>query len=79
MTWDRTASVHYWAARFLEDDTILALRLLALTGIECPELAELYRLLDRIDLLLQVHVQRLQGAAIRLEGTEYLVIPLPDL
>ena len=72
-------SVLYWYDRWLADDTVLALRMLALTGDALPELAELLDCLDRVEVLLSVYRQRLEGAeVIQLDG-EYLCIPLPEL
>lgn len=75
----RLTDLHYWLARWLEDDTVLALKLLALTNDEYPELEELAFLLDRVSVLIGVFMQRLEGAEIvEMEG-EYLCIPLPRL
>lgn len=69
----------YWLGRWYEDDTVHALRLLALVGSDYPELAELAGCLDRVEVLTGVHRQRLEGADIVQLGDEYLCLPLPAL
>ena len=75
----RITDLQYWLTRWLADDTVMALKLLALTNDEYPELAELALILDRVALLVGVFMQRLEGAEIVELGGEYLCIPLPEL
>lgn len=71
------ASLCDLASAFMYDDTLLRLRLLALVGDGFPELAEIAKLLDRVELLLGVHIARLSGASVSVHAGEYLVVPLP--
>lgn len=75
----RVQHSYYWLQRWLEDDTVLALRLLALTYDEYPEMTELGAYLDRVEILIAVFTARLEGAAVLELDGEYLCQPLPTL
>lgn len=75
----KLTDLHFWLSRWLQEDTVHSLKLLAITGSEYPELDELWAALDRVELLVGVHIARLEGAEVIDMGGEYLVLPLPDL
>lgn len=77
MAWDRIANLLRLLADYMGDDTTLRLHLLAIEGCELPELAELLYVVQRIDLLLNVHLARLCGDTVSLQDGEYVVTTLP--